>query len=224
MSNSPVISRPIRSFVRHQGRMTKAQTKALQTHWPRYGLTSPLSKEQHLLLFSTTKSCILEIGFGMGDSLIQQAIEYSHVNFIGIEVHQPGVGKILKEAAKANIDNLFIFCDDAMTILEQPLPNQVFQAVQIFFPDPWPKQRHHKRRLIQPNFLSILAKKLNATGYIYIATDWDDYARHIEKSLQATPELQHSPQKPLYPRPTTHFEIRGKQLGHRITEFIFTTR
>ncbi|MEE8426810.1 MAG: tRNA (guanosine(46)-N7)-methyltransferase TrmB, partial [Woeseiaceae bacterium] len=172
--------RTIRSFVRRAGRLTPPQQKALLDLWPRFGIEF---SDQHLNfadLFPANEKMCLEIGFGNGDTLVQQAQENPQQNHIGIEVHEPGVGHCLIAAQKANIDNLRLIIHDAIEVLQQQVPLSSLNRINLYFPDPWPKKRHHKRRIVQTPFLRLIADKLVDGGCLCIATDWADYAGHID--------------------------------------------
>ncbi len=210
----------IRSFVKREGRMTDAQERALVDCWPRYGLDLPQSPLTLPKLFPSQGSCLLEIGFGMGASLLEMCKTFTDINFIGVEVHRPGVGALLKQANELHLQNLKVFCADVKNVLCQAIPDSSLDGVLIYFPDPWPKRRHHKRRLIQLEFVILLANKLKDDGYIHFATDWQDYAGHVEKvfaesGLFLVPELSRGC------RPKTKYEQRGMRLGHQVKDFIF---
>jgi tRNA (guanine-N7-)-methyltransferase len=167
----------------------------------------------------------LEIGFGMGSSLLQMAQAAPAKNFIGIEVHRPGVGKLLHDMAAAGVENIRIYCDDAVDVLQQCIADDSLDSVQIFFPDPWHKKRHNKRRLIQPEFVQLLHRKLKIGGVLHAATDWQDYAEHILAVMQTAPNYRNCADKdyavrPEY-RPKTKFEQRGERLGHGVWDIIF---
>ena len=216
--------RRIRSFVIRAGRMTAAQQSGLELHWPEKGLLREggiLNCEQ---IFGRAAPTTLEIGFGMGTSLLQMAQAAPEKNFIGIEVHRPGVGKLLHDMVEAGVDNIRIYCDDAIEVLQQCIADESLAAVQIFFPDPWHKKRHHKRRLIQPEFVQLLHAKLQTSGVLHVATDWQDYAEHILAVMQAAPNFRNTAEdyspRPDY-RPKTKFEQRGERLGHGVWDIIF---
>lgn len=218
-------TRRIRSFVLRQGRMTAAQQEGLELHWPQKGLLREngiLNIEQS---FGRDAPTVLEIGFGMGGSLLQMAQSAPEKNFIGIEVHRPGVGKLLHDMADAGVDNIRVYCDDAVEVLQQCIADDSLDAIQIFFPDPWHKKRHHKRRLIQPEFVRLLHRKLKAGGILHAATDWRDYAEHILAVMQAAPNFRNRAEEGYSPRPDyrpkTKFEQRGERLGHGVWDIIF---
>lgn len=220
--------RRIRSFMRRQGRLSHAQENALDQHWQTFGL-EPLGVFNFAEIFKNSAEVYLEIGFGMGDSLIQQAINNPQINFIGIEVHKPGVGKVLSEIVAHDLKNIRLICADAVEVLKQNIPDQSLAAVQIFFPDPWQKRRHHKRRLIQKVFVELLLAKIKSGGYIHLATDWKNYAEHMLVVLNDIQILQNKTNDPqfsmkIHNRPNTKFEQRGTKLGYGIWDFIFVKK
>jgi len=217
---------PIRSFVRRAGRLTPPQQRALEELWPVYGID--LSGELLDLgsVFGRSAPTVLEIGFGNGDTLVQQASENSDWDYLGVEVHEPGVGHCLLMAQSAGISNLKLIVHDAIEVLEAHVPLGSLRRINLYFPDPWPKKRHHKRRIIQPSFLKLCAERLTASGALHVATDWENYAEHIDEVL-AEPGLfhcgerrEHDGDKPL-DRPMTKFERRGLRKGHRIWDWRF---
>lgn len=214
--------RRIRSFVRREGRLTSAQERALQTLWPRYGLPPgrPLAVSA---FFPRPAPLILEIGFGNGESLVEMASQYPEFNYLGVEVHRPGVGHLLLRLAQLGLENVRVSCADAVDFLSD-LAAETCQRINIFFPDPWPKKRHHKRRLIQAEFVRLLASRLKPGAYLHLATDWEDYARQMQDVLSAEPTLVNTTEgfadRPA-DRPLTKFEQRGLRLGHKVWELIF---
>lgn len=218
--------RKIRSFVRREGRLTSGQARALDRYWQTYGVELTQEPIDLAGLFGRTAPCIIEIGFGMGEALTSLATVKPEYNFIGIEVYRPGVGALLKRAAELKLTNLRVFCADAVEVLQQAIPDASLHGVHIFFPDPWPKKRHHKRRLIQPEFVSLLTNKLAVNGYLHLATDWEPYAQQMLCVLSAEPRLQNKAgaqqfiPRPDY-RPLTKFEQRGKRLGHSVWDLEF---
>ena len=216
--------RTIRSFVRRTGRLTPSQQRALTELWPQFGVDFKAAPLDFDALFSRDAPRVLEIGFGNGDTLVQQAAADPAVDFIGIEVHEPGVGHCMLKARDAGISNLRLVRHDAIEVLEQQVPPLSLRRVNIYFPDPWPKKRHHKRRLIQPTFLKLLHGRLEAGGALHIATDWANYAEHIDEVLADSPlftcdeRREHDGEQPL-DRPSTKFEKRGLKKGHRITDW-----
>jgi tRNA (guanine-N7-)-methyltransferase len=218
--------RPIRSFVLRGGRMTAAQQRALDENWGRCGLEAAAGQLVPSAAFGRSAPLVLEIGFGMGQSLLEQACAHPETDYIGIEVHPPGVGKLLQEMAAAGVNNIRIYRDDAVVILKDCIPDQSLHGIQIFFPDPWHKKRHHKRRLIQPDFIAMLRTKLVPGGFLHIATDWENYAEYALQVLSADPVLQNAAPDGLYierpgERPLTKFEARGERLGHGVWDLMF---
>lgn len=222
------ISRRIRSFVLRQGRMTAAQQSGLELHWPQKGLLRENGVLNSELVFGRSAPTVLEIGFGMGGSLLQMAQAAPEKNFIGIEVHRPGVGKLLHDMADVSVDNIRIYCDDAVEVLQHCIADDSLDAVQIFFPDPWHKKKHHKRRLIQSEFVQVLHRKLKRDGIFHAATDWQDYAEHILAVMQAAPNFRNCAEVGYSPRPEhrpkTKFEQRGERLGHGVWDILFAKR
>lgn len=225
--NSPKQHRTIRSFVLRQGRMTPAQTRAIDTLLPVYGL-DPKATFNYQEIFKNDLPVVIEIGFGMGDSLVAMATANPNINYIGIEVHGPGVGTCLDMIAKAEITNLRIVQHDAVEVLNYCIADQSLAGVQIFFPDPWHKKRHHKRRLIQPEFVQRLVTKLATKGFIHLATDWQHYAEQMLVVLNSNDDLinqaDHDYVDGTALRPNTKFEARGQRLGHGVWDLCFTKR
>ena len=218
--------RTIRSFVRRTGRITASQEKALEQLWPQYGLAFENELLDFEKLFGRDAQRTLEIGFGNGDSLVQQAEESPDRDFIGIEVHEPGVGHCLIAANKAGVKNLRLIAHDAIEVLLQQIPQDSLERINLYFPDPWPKKRHHKRRIVQPAFLQLCADRLVSGGSLHIATDWANYAEHIDAVLASFEHFscgqrrEHDGEQPL-DRPRTKFERRGLRKGHRIWDWRF---
>jgi tRNA (guanine-N7-)-methyltransferase len=195
MSDTPKdnrLSRPIRSFVKREGNFTTGQRNAIEQLWPSHGVD--LSDELLDLdsLFGRHAPVVLEIGFGNGLSLADMAETHAEMNFFGIEVHRPGVGSCLVQAKKRELNNIRVSCEDAVLVLNQQIPDGSLERVQIFFPDPWHKKRHHKRRLIQPEFVETLVRKLKSGGQIHVATDWENYAEHVLAVLSTNDNLQNT--------------------------------
>jgi tRNA (guanine-N7-)-methyltransferase len=209
--------RTIRSFVKRTGRMTGAQKRALKELWPEYGVefsNAQLDRAER----------VLEVGFGNGESLIDQAAASPQFDFIGIEVHEPGAGHCLLLARQSNIANLRIIIRDAFEVLQAQIPDNGLFRINLYFPDPWPKKRHHKRRILQPEFLALVARKLTPGGSLHIATDWENYALHIDEILASDGHFRiaerraHAGESAL-DRPMTKFEKRGLGKGHRIWDW-----
>jgi tRNA (guanine-N7-)-methyltransferase len=226
MTTSEKHHRPIRSFVRRAGRLTSSQQRALDELWPDYGLEYDAQPFDLESVFGRSAPVVLEIGFGNGDSLVELAAASPDTDFLGIEVHEPGVGHCLIAAANANVSNLKLIIHDAIEVLEQQIPAASLQRINLYFADPWPKKRHHKRRIVQPKFLDLCADRLEADGAIHIATDWANYAEHIDEvfadsaRFQCTERREHDGDRP-FERPMTKFERRGLRHGHRIVDWRF---
>ncbi len=224
---SPERHRTIRSFVRRSGRLTPSQERALQELWPEYGVDFAPETCELDALFQRSAPVVLEIGFGNGETLVEQASASPDLDFIGIEVHEPGVGHCLLKARDAGVRNLRLIMHDAVEVLARQIPPLSLQRVNIYFPDPWPKKRHHKRRLLQPAFLELVHSRLEPGGSLHIATDWANYAEHIDELLEASAlftldeRREHGGDAPL-DRPQTKFERRGLRKGHRICDWRFT--
>ena len=218
--------RRIRSFVLRQGRLTKGQERALETEWPKFGVDYSEDRFDLNATFGRTESKkILEIGFGMGESTAKIAQTLPDCDFLAVEVHTPGVGSLLKITQELALTNIRIIQHDVVEVLESMLPENSLDGVHIFFPDPWHKKRHHKRRLIQAEFVKLLCSKLKAGAYIHVATDWQEYAEWVLEVLNAEPQLKNTAEnyaeKPSY-RPLTKFENRGIKLGHGVWDLVFT--
>lgn len=217
--------RRIRSFVLRQGRMTPGQQRAFDEFWSRWGLVREQGPLDAAQVFGRAAPLVLEIGFGMGQSLVAMAHAEPEKNFIGIEVHRPGVGKLLHGMAERGVDNIRVYNDDAVEVLQHCLPDASLARVQIYFPDPWHKKKHHKRRLIQPEFLQLLRAKLQPGGVLHVATDWQDYAEHILQTLGAAEGYRNLAAVDYVPRPSfrpsTKFEQRGERLGHGVWDLLF---
>jgi len=208
----------IRSYVRREGRITTAQQRALQQLLPEYGLSVTDGIIDFCQVFARKAPCILEIGFGMGQSLLTMAQTNPDYNFIGVEVYRPGVGVLLLELARQNITNVHVYCADAVEVLERCIPDTSLAKILLFFPDPWPKRRHQKRRIIQTQFIQLLYKKLQINGALHIVTDWEDYAQYILKVMTAIKGFKQG--IPDW-RPITKFEQRGVKSGHKIWDLFF---
>lgn len=220
----PDRKRRVRSFVKRPGRMTRSQARALEEDWPVYGVEYTEYPLDLVGTFGRKAPVVLEIGFGNGDTLVEQAAQDPARNYLGIEVHEPGVGHCLIRAREAGVDNLRIISHDAIEVLENQIPNESLARINVYFPDPWPKKRHHKRRLIQSPFLALAASKLGKDGELCIATDWAGYAEHIDEVLADCRDFrvdltrEHGGDAPI-DRPTTKFERRGLNLEHRIRDW-----
>ena len=229
-SPEPPLTRRMRSFVMRAGRKTPAQERGWQNGFPRFGLSLQAGQLDWDQAFGYAGQRIVEIGFGMGDSLLQMAQADPAAQFIGIEVHRPGVGRLLSQLLGANTRNLRVYAEDAVEVMEQCLAPNTVDAIHIFFPDPWHKKRHHKRRLIQPKLVHDLVTLLRADGYLHLATDWEPYAEHMFEVLDAEPLLVNAMGEPgaAVPRPDyrppTKFEARGERLGYVVQDLIYRKR
>ncbi|MFZ0257605.1 MAG: tRNA (guanosine(46)-N7)-methyltransferase TrmB [Gammaproteobacteria bacterium] len=208
--------------------MTHAQRSALDRHWSRYGIeaTGILDLDR---IFGRRAPRYLEIGFGMGDMLIQMASAHAERDYLGVEVHDPGIGRLFGQLAKLDIHNVRVVRGDANDVLARLLPDDSLDGIFIFFPDPWPKKRHHKRRLVQPPFVSLISAKLRATGLCHIVTDVEDYAQHMLDILERENRLQNLAETGGFSsrppgRPTTKFERRSLERGHSVWDLIFVRR
>jgi tRNA (guanine-N7-)-methyltransferase len=210
------LNRPIRSYVLRQGRTTPAQARALETLYPKYGIAF---SHQHV---SSPRGAplILEIGSGMGETTAEIAKAHPEVDFVAVEVHGPGVGSLLNRVAAAELTNVKVVRHDALDVLEHMIADGTLAAIHLFFPDPWPKKRHHKRRLVQPAFAALAARKLEDGGILHAATDWPDYAEHMDAVFSKEPLLEPAAHG-FTSRPVTKFESRGQRLGHPIRELLF---
>jgi tRNA (guanine-N7-)-methyltransferase len=219
--------RPIRSYVLRQGRVSNAQRRAHETLLPRYGVpysSAPLDLDR---LFGRRAPKFLEIGFGMGETTARIAQAHPDHDYLGIEVHTPGVGSLLKLIDEMALSNVRIVQHDAVDVLAHMIPPASLDGIHIFFPDPWPKKRHHKRRLVQAPFVELLASRMKPGAYLHIATDWEDYALQILEVLAAERELVNTADgfapRPAW-RPRTKFEERGLRLGHAVRDVVFRRR
>jgi tRNA (guanine-N7-)-methyltransferase len=218
--------RAIRSYVVRGGRLTDAQQRALDELWPRYGVehsAQPLHPRQ---MFGKDAPCTLEIGFGNGDNLLALATAHAAEHFIGVEVHPPGVGQLLRQAAAAGLNNLKVIQHDAVEVLRAQIAPDSLHAILILFPDPWHKKRHHKRRLINPEFAALAASRLRCGGTLQLATDWEPYAEAMLEVLNAAPALRNrAADRRFVPRNAgrivTRFERRGERLGHAVHDLCY---
>ena len=224
--SEPEHPRAIRSFVTRAGRITEAQERALLELWPKYGVDFAPQALEAATLFGRDAPRTLEIGFGNGENLLALATAHPERDFLGVEVHRPGVGRLLLALEKAAVRNVRLACHDVVEVLEQQVPRGFFEEVLILFPDPWPKKRHHKRRLVQPLFTALIASRLARGGLLRLATDWEPYALQMLETLMRTGGLQNlSEYGGFIPRPlertATRFERRGESLGHEVWDLAF---
>ena len=224
--NEPLRQRRIRSYVLRAGRMTEGQQRAFDENWQRFGLAYEDGLLDYEAAFGHPGPRTLEIGFGMGQSLVEMAAAAPATNFIGIEVHKPGVGKLLHSMQEQGVDNIRVYCHDAVEIVKDCIAPDSLDTVQIFFPDPWHKKRHNKRRLIQPAFIALLCSRLRPGGVLHVATDWENYAEQIMEVLSAESTLENTVEPGQFAprpatRPLTKFERRGERLGHGVWDVLF---
>lgn len=218
--------RKVRSFVLREGRLTKGQATAIEQQWSLMGLDYSLEPLDLVKVFGREADTVLEIGFGMGASLVEMAKASPELNFIGIEVHKPGVGSCLSVAAEAGVTNLRVFHHDAVEVLENSIFLGSLARVQLFFPDPWHKARHHKRRIVQPEFVQTIRNALKVGGVFHLATDWDNYSEHMLEVLNDASGYKNKSTtgdviaRPAH-RPLTKFEARGHRLGHGVWDIMF---
>jgi tRNA (guanine-N7-)-methyltransferase len=226
-SNALSPHRAIRSYVLRQGRMSPAQERAIETLMPLFGIGYASEPTAFPALFGRTAPVILEIGFGMGETTARIARALPGTDFLGVEVHAPGVGALLKQIEESGLRNVRIIQHDAAEVVQHMIAPGSLAGIHIFFPDPWPKKRHHKRRLVQPAFIALLATRLQSGGYLHLATDWDEYAQQMLAVLSAEPLLENTTAgfapRPDH-RPLTKFEQRGMKLGHGVWDVLFRRR
>lgn len=218
------LRRPIRSFVLRQGRVTDAQRRAREELFPRFGIPYSRGALDLDRVFGRAAPRILEVGFGMGETTAQIAAAHPENDYLGVEVHTPGVGSLLNRVAQLGLANVRIIQHDAVEVLRDMIAPAALDGAHVFFPDPWPKKRHHKRRLIQPSFVALLVSRIKAGAYVHAATDWQDYAQQIMEVLSAEPLLENTTggfaPRPAW-RPQTKFESRGLRLGHKVWDIVF---
>lgn len=223
----PISARPIRSFVLRQGRVSNAQQRHYEEGLPRWGIPYAAAPVDLNVVFGRSAPKFLEIGCGMGETTAIIAAAHAQNDYLGIEVHTPGVGSLLKEIATRELSNLRVIQHDAVEVVRDMILQASLAGIHIYFPDPWPKKRHHKRRLIQPPFVALLASRLAPGGYLHCATDWEEYAQQMLEVLSAEPLLKNTVEgfapRPAW-RPQTRFEKRGLKLGHGVWDILFTRR
>ncbi len=220
--------RPIRSYVLRQGRLTQGQQRAFTQYWPTYGLPFADQPLVFTEIFGNSRPVFLEIGCGNGSALAEMALRHPERNYLGIEVHGPGVGHLLHNLAAQGSTNVRIFQHDAVEVLRCMIPDAALAGLYLYFPDPWHKKRHHKRRIVQASFAELVAQKLSPAGFVHMATDWEPYAAQMLAVLQAEPLLQNTAIDAEYvprpmDRPLTRFERRGQVLGHVVRDLVFCT-
>jgi tRNA (guanine-N7-)-methyltransferase len=222
---APPDARRVRSFVLRQGRTTSAQEQAFDRHWTQFGIDYRGTPRDLETLFARAAPVVLEIGFGNGAQMLHAAVQEPERNFIGVEVHRPGVGRLMNALAEAEVANARVYRHDAVEVLERELAPGSLDEVRIYFPDPWPKKRHHKRRLIQPGLVELVASRVREGGLLHLATDWLEYAEHMLAVLDASPSWRNTAGVGAYAthppwRIETHFERRGVRLGHGVYDLL----
>lgn len=220
------INRTVRSFVLRGGRLTEGQKRALEELWPRYGVDMHRGLLDFASLFGNVRPVVLEIGFGNGEATWRMAQSSPEQNFLAVDVHRPGIGRLLLNLEKHRVHNVRVACGDAVELLQKCIAERSLDAVRIFFPDPWPKKRHHKRRMIQPPFVKTIATRLKPGAILHLATDWQPYAEHMLAVMRARPEFTNlSPGGDYCERPewraATKYENRGTRLGHQVRDLLF---
>ena len=219
--------RPIRSYVLRQGRFSPAQQNAVASLMPRYGIAYAPAPLSFAAAFGRKAPVVAEVGFGMGETTAAIARDNPGTDYLAIEVHGPGVGSLLKRLEADSIPNVRVIQHDAVDVMREMVPEGSLAAIHVFFPDPWPKKRHHKRRLLQPAFVELAATRLAPSGLIHVATDWEDYATQALAVLEGAPLLENTAPgfapRPAW-RPLTKFERRGTALGHGVWDIIFRRR
>jgi len=218
--------RAIKSFVLRQGRVTSAQQNALDNHWQHYGIDYAEQVLQYKQLFHNDNPVFVEVGFGNGASLLQQAVQQPQINFIGIEVHGPGVGHLIHNAHSQAVQNIRVIRHDAVEVLTQQIADNSIQQLQLFFPDPWHKKRHHKRRIIRPEFIQLIQQKLKPGGCFHMATDWQQYAQQMLQQMDSAEGFNNMAGSGNYSSNTgyrceTKFERRGLKLGHGVWDLLY---
>ena len=218
--------RKVRSFVRRPGRMTAAQRRALDELLPRFGVSVAGARLDLAAVFGRDAPRVLDVGFGDGEALVTSAANNPSIDYLGVEVHEPGIGHLLLLLEKAGLTNVRVIARDAADVLPELVPDASLAAVNLFFPDPWPKKRHHKRRLVQTQFVAEIERVLAPNGLLHVATDWADYARHTREVIEAFPGLEAQDAArlaadPLAFRPPTKFERRGRRLGHDVVDLYY---
>jgi tRNA (guanine-N7-)-methyltransferase len=220
------VPRRIRSFVRREGRFTPAQQRAFAEHWSRYGLEPTAAPPEWRRVFGRDAALVLEIGFGNGEQTLWSALHENEKDFVGIEVHRPGVGRLMNALALNNVQNARLYNHDAVDVLDRLIAPASLGEVRIYFPDPWPKKRQQKRRLIQSGFVALLAQRVKSGGRLHLATDWAEYSEHMLAVLDASPMWRNlAGAERFIPRPAwrieTHFEKRGQRLGHGSWDLLY---
>jgi tRNA (guanine-N7-)-methyltransferase len=224
---APVPHPPIRSYVLRQGRFSRGQQRAYAELLPRFGVSYRPEPLDFREVFGRSAPVVVEVGFGMGETTARIAAENPGTDYLAIEVHAPGVGSLLRQIGENALTNVRIVAHDAVEVMRDMVPPASLAAIHVFFPDPWPKKRHHKRRLLQAQFVELAAARLAPGAHLHVATDWQEYADHVLAVLSAEPQLRNTAEafapRPLS-RPETKFELRGLKLGHGVWDIVFMRR
>ncbi len=225
----PTHYRAIRSFVRREGRLTEAQQRALDRLYSRWGIPYQERPLDLAAACGRDAPVILEVGLGNGESLAAMAAASPEINFLGVEVHRPGVGRLLNLVEAQGLRNVRVICHDAVDVLRHQIPDAGLDGLQLYFPDPWPKKRHHKRRIVQPAWVDLVARKLRPGGLLHMATDWEHYAQHMMEIMEANPAFENTAGAGRFSphtgrRPETKFERRGRRKGHGVWDLIYRRR
>ncbi|WP_440996345.1 tRNA (guanosine(46)-N7)-methyltransferase TrmB [Arhodomonas sp. SL1] len=227
MTESQRNHRPLRSFVRREGRLTAGQQRAIDELYPRYGLEPEGGPLEFAAAFGRQAPVVLDVGFGDGEALAEMARAHPGRNYLGIEVYRSGVGRLLRTLASEDLPNVRVIEGDAVAVLRRRIPPGSLAGLDLFFPDPWPKKRHHKRRMVQPDWLELIATRLAPGGFLHMATDWADYAEHMLAVVSASDAFT-NPYGGFAPgpgeRPVTKFERRGRRKGHGVWDLIVHRR
>jgi tRNA (guanine-N7-)-methyltransferase len=217
--------RTVRSFIRRGGRLTPGQQRAIDQLWPKYAINNADSLLELDTLFNRKAPKVIEIGFGNGASLAEMARNQPDHDFLGIEVHRPGVGQLLNLIEQFQLTNIRVACTDALELLEHRIADNSLERLHIYFPDPWHKKRHHKRRIVQPDFVALLSKKIKSGGHLHMATDWEHYAEQMLADVSQNSDFQNCAEQDYIPRPDyrplTKFEQRGHRLGHGVWDLLY---
>lgn len=225
----PAHHRHVRSFVRREGRMTEAQQRALDALFARYGLNAGTAPLDFAAIFGRQAPIVLEVGFGNGESLATMAAAHPEQDYIGVEVHRPGIGRLLNLVDQEGLDNVRVIDHDGVEVMKHQIPPESLAGIQLYFPDPWPKKRHHKRRIVQPAWVELAASRLRPDGWLHMATDWEDYALHMREVLEASPAFENVNGPDRFApdpgeRPRTKFEERGARKGHGVWDLVYRRR
>ena len=228
-TDQPLHHRYVRSFVRREGRLTEGQKRALDAHYAEYGLPADKQPLDLAATFGRSAPVILEIGFGNGESLAEMAATHPERDYLGVEVHRPGIGRLLHLVTEQGLTNVRVIDGDAVEVMTHQLPRGSLAGIQLYFPDPWPKKRHHKRRIVQPDWVELAASRLKPGGWLHLATDWEDYAEHMLAVMDASPQFDNLAGAGHYAdspgeRPRTKFEERGTRKGHAVHDLIYRRR